>query len=195
MDQLRQKASELAEKMFSFPAVSRNKVIIGVDVGTDPVLRGFHVGKDPVFEIGAGILHGGKITTETFKDPTRNHEGEKIVLELFRKWLRRFPPGSVLCSYNGMTFDIPILLMRSWYHHIPLDRELGKFKHFDIYRFLKNLKAKKSMREIKDPSMSLKVMEVFFGFHRTMKTRKEGERYLTEDVEGLLLIVKGLVGG
>jgi hypothetical protein len=175
--------------------ISRHKNIIGLDIGTRRRASA-KIGDTYISEIGAGILTAaGDITVETFKTETEDGSDELQILQTFENWMKQFPTGSILASYNGYRFDIPILLMRSWQNNSRLPRLLGKFHHFDVLIFLRKLKKEKKMKSIRDPLMGLKFMEQFFGYERTFYTRRESPEYLVEDVTSLLFILKGFTQG
>ncbi len=169
--------------------------IIGFDIGTSPIGKVISKGDDPIYEIGAGIIsEGGEDKVKQFRSDEQDFSGERRIIEYFIEWLDKFPIGSTLVTYNGKNYDIPVLLMRSWNHKIKMGKTLRKFIHFDVFQFLKRMKEKGKLKNIKS-TMKLESLEKLFGFERTAHTRYYGKLYLREDVMGLLKITKGIVGG
>ena len=175
--------------------ISKHKTIIGLDIGTKRRASS-KIGDTYITEIGAGTLSpSGEIGIVTFRTETEDGRDESEILRTFESWLKQFPSRSIMTSYNGYRFDIPILLISCWRNNSRLPQLLGKFHHFDVLIFLRKLKKEMKLKSIRDPMMGLKFMEQFFGYKRTFYTRRQSPEYLVEDVTSLLFIVKGFTQG
>ena len=76
--------------------------------------------------------NGESYTIKELKTGGRNGESEKEILEKFCSFLQKYKPR--LISFNGKTFDIPVIQYRSMMHKIPCpwlySREMSyKFNH------------------------------------------------------------------
>lgn len=61
--------------------------------------------------------YGENYIIKEFKTGGRNNENESEILEKFCNFLQKHKPKIV--SFNGKTFDIPVIQYRSMMHHIP----------------------------------------------------------------------------
>lgn len=80
------------------------------------------------FMVGLGWFEENHFKVKQFflKDPDQE---QAMLLEL-DKLLKE---NTVLVSYNGITFDIPILKARYRYHRLP--RKIGKLEHVDLLKY------------------------------------------------------------
>jgi hypothetical protein len=115
------------------------------------------------FLIGCGALEGDAIRIRQFLLPGLEHE--RALLAEVQAWATR---QGALCSYNGRTFDVPLVETRFMFHRVPCP--LDGLPHLDMLHAARRLWRQRPVTAGPDPddaSCSLAVLEKHIaGVHR-----------------------------
>jgi uncharacterized protein YprB with RNaseH-like and TPR domain len=115
------------------------------------------------FLIGCAAIEGHAIRIRQFLLPGFEHE--RAVLAEMQAWAKHH---GALCSYNGRTFDVPLVETRFMFHRLPCP--LDGVPHLDMLHAARRLWRQRPMTTGPDPddaSCSLAVLEKHIaGVHR-----------------------------
>lgn len=115
------------------------------------------------FLIGCAAVDGDGIRIRQFLLPGFEHE--RAVLAEMQAWSKNH---GALCSYNGRTFDVPLVETRFMFHRLPCP--LDGMPHLDMLHAARRLWRQRPMTTGPDPddaSCSLAVLEKHIaGLHR-----------------------------
>ena len=115
------------------------------------------------FLIGCAAVDGNAIRIRQFLLPGFEHE--RAVLAEVQAWSRSH---GALCTYNGRTFDVPLMETRFMFHRLPCP--LDGVPHLDMLHAARRLWRQRPMTTGPDPddaSCSLAVLEKHIaGLHR-----------------------------
>lgn len=115
------------------------------------------------FLIGCAAIDGDAIRIRQFLLPGFEHE--RAVLAEMHAWSKNH---DALCSYNGRTFDVPLVETRFLFHRVPCP--LDGVPHLDMLHAARRLWRQRPMTTGPDPdeaSCSLAVLEKHIaGLHR-----------------------------
>ncbi len=115
------------------------------------------------FLIGCAAIEGDSIRVRQFLLPGFEHE--RALLAELQSWAR---DHGALCSYNGRTFDVPLVETRFLFHRLPCP--LDGVPHLDMLHAARRLWRQRPMTTGPDPddaSCSLAVLEKHIaGVHR-----------------------------
>jgi uncharacterized protein YprB with RNaseH-like and TPR domain len=115
------------------------------------------------FLIGCAAIDGDTIRVRQFLLPGFEHE--RAVLAEMQAWSKHH---GALCTYNGRTFDVPLVETRFMFHRVPCP--LDGVPHLDMLHAARRLWRQRPMTTGPDPddaSCSLAVLEKHIaGLHR-----------------------------
>jgi uncharacterized protein YprB with RNaseH-like and TPR domain len=115
------------------------------------------------FLIGCAIIEGGGIRVRQYLLPGFQHE--RALLSLVAGWL---PAQGTLVSFNGRSFDIPLIETRYMLHRLPFP--FGEMPHLDMLHPARRLWQQRPMIAapmLDDESCRLSVLERHLaGYHR-----------------------------
>jgi uncharacterized protein YprB with RNaseH-like and TPR domain len=116
------------------------------------------------FLVGCAAIEGSSIRVRQFLMPGFEHE--RAVLSEFQAWSKS---QGTLCTYNGRTFDVPLIETRHLFHRVPCP--LDGLPHLDMLHAARRLWRQRPLTTgTPDPdesSCSLSVLEKHIaGLHR-----------------------------
>lgn len=116
------------------------------------------------FLVGCAAIEGGSIRVRQFLMPGFEHE--RAVLAELQSWSR---DHGALCTYNGRTFDVPLIETRFLFHRLPCPLEA--VPHLDMLHAARRLWRQRPLAmgtpDPDDASCSLSVLERHIaGLHR-----------------------------
>ncbi len=115
------------------------------------------------FLVGCASIEGSSIRVRQFLMPGCEHE--RAVLSELEAWAKS---QGTLCTYNGRTFDVPLIETRFMYHRVPCP--LDGVPHLDMLHAARRLWRQRPVGVGPDPddsSCSLSVLEKHIaGLHR-----------------------------
>jgi len=116
------------------------------------------------FLIGCAAIDGTSIRVRQFVLPGFEHE--KALLNAMQDWMKRH---GALCTYNGRTFDVPLIETRFMFHRVPCP--LDGVPHLDMLHPARRMWRQRPLAsgtpDPDDSSCSLAVLEKqIAGLHR-----------------------------
>ena len=116
------------------------------------------------FLIGCAAIEGSSIRVRQFLLPGFEHE--KALLNAMQDWAK---PHGALCTYNGRTFDVPLIETRFMFHRVPCP--LDAVPHLDMLHPARRMWRQRPLAsgtpDPDDSSCSLAVLEKqIAGLHR-----------------------------
>ena len=116
------------------------------------------------FLIGCASIEGSSIRVRQFLLPGFEHE--KTLLHAMQEWAK---PHGALCTYNGRTFDVPLIETRFMFHRVPFPLE--DVPHLDMLHPARRMWRQRPLAsgtpDPDDSSCSLSVLEKqIAGLHR-----------------------------
>ena len=116
------------------------------------------------FLVGCAAIEGTSIRVRQFVMPGFEHE--RAVLNEFASWAK---PQGTICTYNGRSFDVPLIETRFMYHRAPCF--LDGLPHLDMLHAARRLWRQRPLTmgtpDPDDSSCSLGVLEKHIaGLHR-----------------------------